>query len=54
MSFAANYFWTHYFYPVLGASYTFVAWRVNDVPVCLFLMTHSYFMFYHTVRYACV
>lgn len=26
-----NYFWTHYFYRVLGARYTFVAWRLNDV-----------------------
>lgn len=30
-SFIGNYFWTHYFYKVLGASYTFVSWRLNDV-----------------------
>jgi hypothetical protein len=31
LSWVANYFWTHYFYHVLGASYTFQAWRLNDV-----------------------
>lgn len=31
LSWMANYFWTHYFYHVLGTSYTFQAWRLNDV-----------------------
>ncbi|KAG2441758.1 hypothetical protein HXX76_003371 [Chlamydomonas incerta] len=48
-SFIGNYFWTHYFYKVLGASYTFVSWRLNDVPITLYLMTHGYFCFYHAV-----
>jgi hypothetical protein len=30
-SFIGNYFWTHYFYSLLGASYTFPSWRLNDV-----------------------
>jgi len=38
-SFIGNYFWTHYFYEVLGASYTFPSWRLNNVgpflcPLC--------------------
>jgi len=49
LSWVANYFWTHYFYNVLGASYTFHAWRLNDVPFALYLMTHSYFHFYHVL-----
>ena len=31
-SFIGNYFWTHYFYTVLGAEYTFPSWRLNEVP----------------------
>ena len=49
MSWVANYFWTHYFYSILGASYTFPAYRFNNVPLCLYFMTHSYFLFYHTI-----
>ena len=30
-SFIGNYFWTHYFYTVLGAKYTFPSWRLNNV-----------------------
>ena len=30
-SFVGNYFWTHYFYRLLGAAYTFPSWRLNDV-----------------------
>ena len=30
-SFIGNYFWTHYFYKILGATYTFPAHRLNDV-----------------------
>ena len=48
LSWVGNYFWTHYFYTVLGATYTFPAHRLNDVPFCLFLITQSYFVSYHT------
>ena len=30
-SYIGNYFWTHYFYTLLGAQYTFHTWRLNDV-----------------------
>ena len=38
LSWMANYFWTHYFYHVLGTSYTFEAWRLNDVR---FILRHT-------------
>lgn len=46
-SYVGNYFWTHYFFKVLGASYTFPSWRMNDVPHTTFLLTHVCFLFYH-------
>lgn len=49
VSFVGNYFWTHYFYNLLGASYTFPSWRLNNVPIPLYLMTHAYFCFYHVL-----
>lgn len=48
-SFIGNYFWTHYFYSLLGAYYTFPAHRLNDVPITLYFMTHAYFCMYHTL-----
>lgn len=42
-----NYFWTHYFYKVLGTGYSMPAHRLNDVPFALYLITHSYFLGYH-------
>ncbi|GBG89110.1 hypothetical protein CBR_g48821 [Chara braunii] len=48
-SFNVNYFFTHYFYTVLGARYTFPSWRLNNVPIPLYFMTHPYFCFYHTI-----
>ena len=48
LSFIGNYFWTHYFYSLLGAAYTFKAHRLNDVPIALMLITHAYFATYHT------
>jgi len=48
-SFVGNYWYTHYFYRVLKADYTFPAHRLNDVPICLYFMTHAYFMFYHVL-----
>jgi cycloeucalenol cycloisomerase len=47
-SFIGNYWYTHYFYSVLKAEYLFPAHRLNDVPICLFLATHFYFVTYHT------
>jgi cycloeucalenol cycloisomerase len=46
--FVGNYLWTHYFYELLGAEYTFPNWRFNDVPVSCYLATQPYFCFYHT------
>jgi cycloeucalenol cycloisomerase len=48
ISYVGNYFWTHYFYTLLKAKYTFKSWRLNDVPIAMFLCTHAYFCFYHT------
>jgi len=50
MAFVGNYFWTHYFYVVLGARYSFpVTLELNKVPVMLYFITHAYFMSYHAV-----
>ncbi|RID70531.1 hypothetical protein BRARA_C02544 [Brassica rapa] len=46
-SYVGNYFWTHYFFKVLGASYTFPSWKMNNVPHTTFFMTHACFLFYH-------
>uniref|UniRef100_A0A7N2MN52 Cycloeucalenol cycloisomerase n=1 Tax=Quercus lobata TaxID=97700 RepID=A0A7N2MN52_QUELO len=46
-SYVGNYFWTHYFFTVLGASYTFPSWKMNNVPHTTFLLTHACFLFYH-------
>jgi len=48
-SFIGNYFWTHYFYIILGVKYTFPAHRFNNVPITCYLLTHSYFLLYHTL-----
>jgi len=45
--FIGNYWYTHYFYCVLRARYTVPAWRLNDVPICMYLATHFYFSSYH-------
>lgn len=47
-SFIGNYWYTHYFYQVLKARYTFPAHRLNDVPIALYFATHFYFVTYHT------
>jgi cycloeucalenol cycloisomerase len=47
-SFIGNYWYTHYFYSVLRARYTFPAHRLNDVPIALYFATHFYFVTYHT------
>ncbi|CAL4895864.1 unnamed protein product [Urochloa decumbens] len=46
-SYVGNYFCTHYFFTVLGASYTFPSWRMNNVPHTTFFLTHVCFLFYH-------
>lgn len=47
--FAGNYWYTHYFYSVLGAAYTMPSYRLNDVPIAMFFATHFYFCFYHVI-----
>ncbi|CAM6083009.1 unnamed protein product [Calypogeia fissa] len=47
--YVGNYFWTHYFYTVLGATYSFPSYKLNHVPLTTFLLTHSYFLFYHMI-----
>eukprot|EP00899_Mesostigma_viride_P025380 jgi/Mesvir1/6026/Mv00770-RA.1 len=48
-SFIGNYFWTHYFYQLLGAQYLFPSYLLNRVPIPLYLLTHAYFCFYHSI-----
>ncbi|CAE7400595.1 CPI1 [Symbiodinium sp. KB8] len=48
-SYVGNYFWTHYFYNLLGATYTFKAWRLNNVPIAMFLCTVGYFSMYFSL-----
>eukprot|EP00629_Pelagomonadales_sp_RCC1024_P001215 CAMPEP_0119291388 /NCGR_PEP_ID=MMETSP1329-20130426/42382_1 /TAXON_ID=114041 /ORGANISM="Genus nov. species nov., Strain RCC1024" /LENGTH=287 /DNA_ID=CAMNT_0007292217 /DNA_START=140 /DNA_END=1000 /DNA_ORIENTATION=- len=50
--FVGNYWYTHYFYSVLRASYTMPAWRLNDVPIAMYFATHFYFCFYHVLSNA--
>lgn len=50
--FVGNYWYTHYFYRVLGAAYTMPAWRLNDVPIAMYFATHFYFCFYHVLSNA--
>ncbi|GAX76555.1 hypothetical protein CEUSTIGMA_g4001.t1 [Chlamydomonas eustigma] len=47
--YVGNYFWTHYFFQVLGASYTMESHRLNGIPLVMYLMTHAYFNFYHAI-----
>ncbi|CAM9353329.1 unnamed protein product [Phaeothamnion confervicola] len=53
-SFIGNYWYTHYFYSVLGARYTFPSWRLNDVPVPLYFATLFYFCTYHVASNAAI
>ena len=48
-SFIGNYFWTHYFYTVLGTGYTLPSYDLNDVPIVMYLLTHAYFCLYHAL-----
>jgi cycloeucalenol cycloisomerase len=47
--FIGNYWYTHYFYNVLKATYTMQSWDLNGVPIPMFFATHFYFCFYHTL-----
>lgn len=47
-SFIGSYWYTHYFYTVLGARYLFSSHRLNDVPIALYFAAHFYFVTYHT------
>ena len=47
--FVGNYFWTHYFFNLLGAKYTMPSHRLNDVPLACYLITHAYFTMYFSV-----
>lgn len=49
LTYVGNFYWTHYFYNLLGAKYTFDAHRLNDVPISMYFATHAYFCFYHSM-----
>jgi cycloeucalenol cycloisomerase len=44
--FIGNYLWTHYFFNVLGASYTLDSYSLNQVPLIMYMLTHAYFSLY--------
>jgi cycloeucalenol cycloisomerase len=48
-SFYGNYFWTHYFYSLLGAQYLFESYKLNDVPLVTYFCTYFYFTFYFSL-----
>ena len=46
-NFIANYFFTQYFFVLLGCYYSFpITWMLNKVPIPLYLITQSYFQTY--------
>ena len=47
-AFVGSYWYTHYFYSVLKATYSFPSHRLNDVPIALYFSAHFYFVTYHT------
>jgi cycloeucalenol cycloisomerase len=51
VSFYALWVWQHYFYQVLCTFYSFSRdqYRINNVPIALFMITQGYFAMYHTV-----
>mmetsp|Transcript_3554 Transcript_3554/g.4701 ORF Transcript_3554/g.4701 Transcript_3554/m.4701 type:complete len:312 (-) Transcript_3554:10-945(-) len=53
-SFIGNYWYTHYFYSVLKASYTMPSTRLNNVPIAMFFATHFYFSSYHVFSNTCL
>jgi len=46
-SFIGNYYFTHYFYSVLKAEYTYPSIRLNGVPVAMIYASHLCFSTYH-------
>lgn len=48
-AFYGNWFWTHYFYQLLGAKYLFESYWINGVPLVCYLVTWYYFSFYFSV-----
>ncbi|GMH94362.1 hypothetical protein TrST_g2697 [Triparma strigata] len=46
-SYIGNYFYTHYFYTILKAEYTFIGVRFNNVPLGMYFATLFYFASYH-------
>ena len=46
-TFIGNYWYTHYFYSVLKASYSMPSTRLNNVPIAMFFATMFYFSSYH-------
>ncbi len=53
-SFIGNYWYTHYFYSVLKASYSMPSTRLNNVPIAMFFATHFYFSSYHVFSNVCL
>lgn len=54
ISYLGNYFYTHYFFKVLGVKYTGplapgAGVDLNGVPLSMYFMTHVYFMSYHVL-----
>lgn len=48
-TYIGSYWYTHYFYSVLKAKYTFPAHRLNDVPIAMYFAAYFYFVTYHTI-----
>eukprot|EP00618_Florenciella_parvula_P018547 CAMPEP_0119470948 /NCGR_PEP_ID=MMETSP1344-20130328/3629_1 /TAXON_ID=236787 /ORGANISM="Florenciella parvula, Strain CCMP2471" /LENGTH=433 /DNA_ID=CAMNT_0007503683 /DNA_START=20 /DNA_END=1321 /DNA_ORIENTATION=+ len=48
-SFIGNWWYTHYFYSVLKASYSMPAHDLNAVPLAMYFATHFYFTLYHAL-----
>jgi cycloeucalenol cycloisomerase len=46
-AFIGNYWYTHYFYSVLKASYSMPSTRLNNVPIAMYFATMFYFSSYH-------
>lgn len=48
-NFVGNYFWTHYFFQLLGAKYLMDAHKLNGIPLLCFFATQAYFTFYFSL-----
>lgn len=49
--YVGSYFFTHYFYSLLGVRYSVPVdgWELNGVPICMYLLAHPYFVSYHVL-----